>query len=64
MLQDRNHDETPEEKAYRIIEEEFLVYDYSKINHDTISMSSSDVFDIYENGEHIKPDTTSFLTEE
>ncbi|KAJ3320623.1 hypothetical protein HDV06_005141 [Boothiomyces sp. JEL0866] len=64
VLQEQNREESPEERAYRIIEEEFLVYDYSKINHDTISMSSSDVVDIYENGEYIKPDTTSFLTEE
>lgn len=56
--------ETPEEKAMRIMEESFTVYDWSKVNRDAPTVLPDEVVDLCEKGVHItvekeKPDKTS-----
>lgn len=45
-------DETPDEKAIRMMEETFTVYDFSKVNHDGPE-STSEPVDLCEKGEHL-----------
>jgi hypothetical protein len=48
--------ETPEQRATRLMEDMFTVYDFTKVNRDGQISTHSEPVDLCERGEYVKPD--------
>jgi hypothetical protein len=50
--------ETPEQRATRLMDDTYTVYDFTKVNRDAMISTHSEPVDLCERGEYVKPDAT------